>query len=157
MAAALNAKVPRRFTGRGQFLAFSLSQLLGSLHDFDDLGKCFRIGDGHVRENLAVHLDVGLGKLVNELAVADAVFTDGGIEADDPQGAERALLVTAVSVGVLTGVGYGVNGKANVRLATALETLGGLEDFFAAFAGRNSGFSAWHSYSPYATTSRRLT
>ena len=117
-----------------------LSQNLSSLHDFDDLGECFRIGDGHIGENLAVHLDVGLGKLVNELAVADAVFTDGGIEADDPQGAERALLVAAVSVGILTSMGYGVNSKAKVRLAAAIETRGGLEDFFCGVRGKELWF-----------------
>ena len=132
-------------------------QLLGSLHDFHDLGESFRIGDGHVSEDLAVQLDARLGKLEDKLAVADAMFADCCVQASDPQRAEVTLLVTAVGVGILTGVGYGVNGKAKVRLATAIETLGGLEDFFAAFAGRNSGFSAWHSYSPYATTSRRLT
>lgn len=132
-------------------------KLLGSLHSFHDLGKGCRIGDGHVSKNLAVQLDARLGKLVNELAVADAEFTNSGIEADNPQRAEVTLLVAAVSVGILTGVGHGVDSKAKVRLATAIEALGGLKDFFAAFAGRNSGFSAWHSYTPYATTSRRLT
>ena len=148
-------KAPRSVKSRVQFLAFV--QLLGSLHGFHDLGECFGIGDGHVSKDLAVQLDARLGKLEDELAVADAVFADSSVQAGDPQSAEIALLVAAVSVGILTGVGYGVNGKAEVALATAIETLGGLEDFFAAFAGRNSGFSAWHSYSPYATTSRRLT
>ena len=81
-------------------------QLLSSLHSFHDLGKGCRIGDGHVSENLAVQLDARLGKLVNELAVADAEFTDSGIETSDPQRAEVTLLVAAVSVGILTGVGY---------------------------------------------------
>ena len=122
-----------------QFLA--VVQLLGSLHSLHDLGESFRIGDGHVSKNLAVQLDARLGELVNELAVADAQFADSSVQAGDPQSAEIALLVAAVSVGILTGVGYGVNGKAKVALATAIETLGGLEDFFAAFAGRNSSFS----------------
>ncbi len=145
------------FSGGAQFLAFLLSQDLSSLHDFDDLGKCCRIGDGQVSENLAVHVDVSLGKLVNELAIADAEFTNSSVQASDPQRAEITLLVAAVCIGILTSVGNGVNSKAKVRLAAAIVTLGGLEDFFAAFAGRNSSFCAWHSYSPYATTSRRLT
>ena len=55
------------------------------------------------------------------------MFADSCVQASDPQRAEVTLLVTAVSVGILTGVGYGVNSKAKVRLATAIETLGGLE------------------------------
>jgi len=41
-------KVPR-LSGGAQFLAFSLSQDLSSLHDFDDLSKSCRIGDGGTR------------------------------------------------------------------------------------------------------------
>ena len=76
---AINKKTPHS-QGAGRISRVVLSQNLGSLHDFDDLGESFRIGDGHISKNLAVHLDTSLGKLVNELAVADAVFTDSGIE-----------------------------------------------------------------------------
>ena len=37
------------FYAKEKCLAFSLSQDLSSLHDFDDLGKCCRIGDGGTR------------------------------------------------------------------------------------------------------------
>ena len=50
--------------------------------------KASRVGNGHFRKRLAVKRNVGLHQTVNELAVTQASFADGGIDADDPQTAE---------------------------------------------------------------------
>ena len=39
----------KNFMQNKKYLAFLLSQNLSSLHDFDDLGKSCRIGDGGTR------------------------------------------------------------------------------------------------------------
>ena len=41
---------------------------------------------------------------MHELAVGQAVHAGGGVDALDPQGAEVALLVATIAVGVLAGV-----------------------------------------------------
>ena len=63
----------------------------------DDGSKCFRIGNGQISENFAVHLDVGFTEQMNELAVANAMFADCCVKASDPQFAEITLLFAAVS------------------------------------------------------------
>ena len=61
---AFKQKAPRPVTGGAQFLAFSLSQLLSSLHDFDDLGECFRIGDGG-DETVRLHIGQGISGIAS--------------------------------------------------------------------------------------------
>ena len=76
---------------------------VGLLDQFHNRLESLRIGHGHVGQNLAVQLDVGLQQAGDELAVAQAERTDGGVDADDPQPAEIALAVVAVAVGVDAG------------------------------------------------------
>src|SRR4051794_33631063 len=61
------------------------------------------IADGDVREDLAVHLDLGEAKAVHELAVGQPLATRRGIDAGDPEAAEVALLVAAGAVGGAVG------------------------------------------------------
>src|SRR5690606_13335851 len=72
-----------------------------SLGFLDDRLEALRLADGDVRQNLAVDLDPGLAEAVDKSAVGQAVLAHRGVEALDPQGAERALLVLAVAIGVL--------------------------------------------------------
>src|SRR5687767_11524487 len=85
------------------------------------------VADGDVREHLAVELDAGLLEAVHELAVAHALLAGGGVDADDPQAPEVALLVAAVAVRVGVRLEQGLLGPlvAGVRLPP--EALGALE------------------------------
>ena len=65
-----------------------------------DDGERSRIGDRDVGERLAVELDPGLVHARHELVVREAVLPRRRVDADDPEAAERALLVLAVAVGI---------------------------------------------------------
>src|SRR5690606_17676193 len=67
-----------------------------------------------------------------------------GVDALDPQGAERALLVATVAVGVLTGAIHRGLGGADGVLAAAVEALGLLQDFLVLGVGRNAPSDASH-------------
>src|SRR3954465_13360392 len=58
------------------------------------------VADGDVGQHLAVELDLGQAQAVHQLAVAHALLAGGGVDALDPQAAELALAVLAVTVGV---------------------------------------------------------
>src|SRR5580704_16415613 len=60
-----------------------------------------RLVDCEVRQHLAVDRDARFGKAVDKDAVGHAERAHGGIEALDPERAERALLALAVAEGVL--------------------------------------------------------
>lgn len=59
--------------------------------------------DSHFGQRLSVELDTLLGHLVDEHAVLAARLADSRVQADDPEGAEVALLLFAIHVGMLTG------------------------------------------------------
>ena len=90
---------------------------------------------GHRGQDLAVQLDTGLAEAVHELRIGKAFQTRGGVDALDPQGAERALLVAAVAVGVLAGTINGGLGGTDGVLAAAVETLGLLENLLVSGVG----------------------
>ena len=71
--------------------------LLHLLHDgLESLG----VVHGEVGEHLTVDLDTGLGELAHEDRVAQTFLTSGSVDTLDPQGAEVALLVTAITIGI---------------------------------------------------------
>ena len=76
---------------------------LGTLDLVDEGGEAFLVEDGHVGKDLAVETDAGLLEAVHEHGVGHAVGASAGIDTGDPQTAERTLLVTAVTIGILTG------------------------------------------------------
>src|SRR3546814_9899494 len=67
----------------------------------DDLLERLRLADRQVREDLAVELDAGELQAVHEHRIGHAVLPPAGVDALDPQRAEVALSVAAVTVGVL--------------------------------------------------------
>src|SRR5262249_43235545 len=79
-----------------------------------------RVGDRQIGEHLAVHRDVRLLETGDEGRVAHAVRADGGVDADDPQPAEIALLLAAVVVGELQAAHDGLDCGLG-QLATAAE------------------------------------
>src|SRR5437762_968271 len=65
---------------------------------FDLLGEGRKRGgtrDGELRQALAVERDAGPLQAADELTVVEPVLSRGGIDADDPQPAEIALLAPA--------------------------------------------------------------
>ena len=60
-----------------------------------------RAGDRQLREALAIERDAGVLQAVDQLAVGQAVLARRGVDADDPQAAEVALLAAAADEGVL--------------------------------------------------------
>ena len=57
-----------------------------------------------IGEDFAVDLDAGLVQPVDKSAVGQADLASGGIDALNPQGAEIALSVLAVAIGILAGL-----------------------------------------------------
>ena len=69
-----------------------------------------------IRQNLAVQIDAGGLQAVHELAVGNAGFAAGRIDADNPERAVVALLVLAADIGELQAALDGLLGCA-VELA----------------------------------------
>ena len=70
------------------------------LYLVDDGLESFGMVHGEVGEHLAVNLDASLVEGTHELAVAHSFETGSSIDALNPEGAESALLVFAVAIGV---------------------------------------------------------
>src|SRR5207248_9526953 len=66
-----------------------------------DLVESRLVGNGEVREHLAVDVDVGALQARHERAVAHAELAHRGVDARDPQRAELALPLAAVAIGIL--------------------------------------------------------
>src|SRR5262249_40667763 len=69
--------------------------------NLDEAGEGRGVVDRHIGEDLGVHLDAPEAQALNEAVVRHAVRTSAGIDSRDPQLAEVALAVTAVTVRVL--------------------------------------------------------
>src|SRR4029079_8895878 len=65
----------------------------------DDRVERCRVEDRQLGERFAVELDLGFVEAADELAVADAAFASGRVDADDPQLAELALAAASVAEG----------------------------------------------------------
>ena len=87
-------------------------------------------------------------KAVDKDAVGHAERTNRGIDALDPERAERALLALAVAEGILPGLFDRGLGGADGVLAAAAETLGGLVDFLVLGVRGHTAFDARHDCYP---------
>src|SRR3954466_14747695 len=94
-----------------------------------------RVAHGDVGQDLAVELDSGQLEPVHELRVAHAVQAGGGVDAGDPQAAEVALAVAAVTVRVGLGLEQGLLRALVVVVRLAAEALRLREDFAPLLAG----------------------
>src|SRR5437868_3196825 len=113
-----------------------------SLGFFSDRLERRRLGDGEIRQHLAVHRDARLRQAVDKDAVGHAERTHRGVDALDPQRAEGALLALAVAEGILPGlVDRGLGGADGV-LAAAGKALGGLVDFLVLGVRGHTAFDA---------------
>src|SRR5207342_3004743 len=103
-----------------------------------------RIENGKIGQDLAVELDPGLVQARDELVVRQPVGAGGCVDADDPELAERALLVLAVAVGVDERV---LDLLLRVAVAPALEAPVALrlaENLAALLARVNRSLDPWH-------------
>src|SRR5262249_29927481 len=108
------------------------------------MGERARVGDGKVRQHLAIDVVAGLLQTIHQSAVRNLVLPGGRVDADDPESAKVPLLGLAVPVGVdqrlldlelghPVGLGLGsvVALRESQRLGAAILPLG-------------SSFYAWH-------------
>src|SRR5580700_11766006 len=114
----------------------------------DRLERC-RLGDGEVREHLAVDYDAGLAQAGDEAAVIESERAHCRIEPLNPQRAEGALFPLAVAEGILARLLYRLLGDADGVLAPAAIALGGLEHFLVLGMGCDAAFDACHGRSPF--------
>src|SRR4029077_12960537 len=107
-----------------------------------------RLGDGEVGKHLAVDGDAGLAQAGDEAAVIEPERAHRGVEALDPQCAERALLPLAVAEGILVRLLHRLLGDADGVLAPAVIALGGLEYLLVLGMGCDAALDACHARSP---------
>ena len=114
---------------------------LGLLHDRLERP---RLGDGEVGQDLAIDRDAGLGEAVDKSAVGETKGTHRGVQALDPQRAERALAPLAVAEGVLVGLLHRLLGDADRVLAPALIAFGGFQDLLVLGMRGDAAFDPGH-------------
>ena len=117
---------------------------LGTLDLVDEGGEAFLVEDGHVGKDLAVETDAGLLEAVHEHGVGHAVGASAGIDTGDPQTAERTLLVTAVTIGILTGAHDSLLGNTVDVVAAEAEALGKGENFLMTGTSRHTTLNSGH-------------
>src|SRR5690606_41309176 len=111
-------------------------------------GESCGLGDREIGEHLAVDRDLSLAEAVDKSTIGQPVIAHRGVDALDPQGAEIALLVAPVPVGVLAGlVDGGLGGPAGI-LAAAVKALRLLQDLLVTGVSGDASFTACHLSSP---------
>src|SRR3990167_7201755 len=103
-----------------------------------------RLPHGEIGHDLAVDLDPGLEDAVHELRVGEAMLAGRGVDALDPQTAERALLVAAVAVGILQALLDLLDAGAERRLGVAAIALGELENLLVTSVCSHAPLDACH-------------
>src|SRR5436190_14228232 len=93
------------------------------------------VADGYVGQDLPVQLDASQLEAVHELRVAHAIELGGCVDAGDPQTAEVALAVAAVTVRVGLRLDEGFLRPLVIVIRLAAEPLRPLEDFAPLLAG----------------------
>ena len=113
-------------------------------------GEAGGVVGGDVGEDLAIEAVAGQLEAVDEGRVAHAVQLAGGVDADDPEGAELALLLLAAGVGEHESALDGLLGCL-IELGFGEEvTTRALEDLFAAVVAFCTPFYTGHRASPFA-------
>src|SRR5512132_491166 len=102
------------------------------------------IVDGKIREDLAIDLDAARLQPVDEPRVGQAVRPDGGVDPSDPQSAELAFAVAAVTIGVQAGVVDLLLGDPVADPPAARVALGSLEHLAALLLRVDRSFHPCH-------------
>ena len=101
------------------------------LHLSYDGLECLGVIDSEVSKNLAVDLDATLVQQTHQLRVAQTLEAGSSVDTLDPQSAEVALLVTAVTEGVGETLLPSVLGNGPNVLAGTKITSGQTQDFIS--------------------------
>src|SRR5262249_58511085 len=96
----------------------------------------------------AVRGGPGFAEAGDKSAVGQSEAADCGVEALDPQGAERALAPLAVAEGILVRLFHRLLGDADRVLAPAVIAFGGFEDLLVLGVSGDTPFDAGHGRSP---------
>ena len=97
----------------------------------DDGLESLGVVHSEIGKDFAVDFDARLGELVHELAVVHAKFAHSGVDTDDPQAAEFALLVSSVAISVGLTLFVRVLRHSPHVLSRAELTFGLLQDFLS--------------------------
>src|ERR1035437_1435786 len=120
----------------------------GRLGGGDDVREPLRILHGDLREDLAVHVGAGLLQARHELAVAEIMQSRGRVDADDPETAELALLLLAVTRRIDERALDLQLGDAEAVVLGAVIALRELQDSFPAILPLGSTLDARHCVTP---------
>ncbi|BBG29853.1 pyruvate-formatelyase-activating enzyme [Zymobacter palmae] len=101
--------------------------------------------NSQIRQNLTVDFDVGFFQASNETAVGQTVDTSSSIDTRDPQSAELAFTLAAVTVRILTSFDDCLFGYAEYARARTVVTFGQLEDLLVTTVCSHTTFDARHS------------
>jgi hypothetical protein len=115
-----------------------------------DRCKCFGLVHGQISKNFAVHFDTGQVQAVDEAGIRQLGVMGAHSRVDplDPQGAEVALAVLAVTGCVLVRLVDGLTRNFERIFATAILTFGCLDNFFMTGVSDHTTFCTGHLGSP---------
>src|SRR5690625_5869857 len=103
---------------------------------------------GQVGKHLAVNADHGALEAVDNAAVRQTVFAGSRVDALNPQAAEVALALAAVTVAVLAGLDDSLLGYAKRLAAGTIIALGPAQHLAVAATGGYRTFYSCHDRSP---------
>ena len=101
---------------------------------FDHSGETGWIVNGHLRQLLAIQLNIGLDQAVDKLAVANVVLGTGRRDADDPQATELTFLGPTVTKGKYTSSNQRFFSSSQKSATTAHKTRGALQNALVGLA-----------------------
>ncbi len=114
-------------------------------HHLHNLLECLRLADSEFRQYFAVQLNTLLAELINKDRVLAACCTNSCVQADNPQGAEIALLLLAIHVRVLTGLDNRFLRLGKCRAATSLIAFRKLADLLVSAVPDDTSLNAHSS------------
>src|SRR5262249_54145393 len=109
-----------------------------------------------VGEHLAIDLHAGLAKAVDDAAVGQTVQPRRGIDARDPQGAELALVLPAIAVGILPGLDDGLLGGAVNLAAGVVVALRLAKNLLVTAPGRHATLNSCHGAARLTVMGQKL-
>src|ERR1043166_8253723 len=108
------------------------------------LGKGGRIADREIGEDLPIDFNAGLLQAVDEGAVRQLVQVSTGVDAQDPEASEIALLVLAITIRVLPATLDRFLGGPPELAAGAEGAASGLHDLLLALEARDVRYGPRH-------------
>lgn len=118
-------------------------------HAFDEVCKGVRLLGGHLGEYLSVKFNILFLFEGDEGAVGDTMFTEGVIEADDPEGTEGSLLGATIPSGIDSGLDNRFFRFGEEFLSAPSEALGFLKNIVVALFGHDATLDSGHRYSVF--------